>query len=111
MPSLSICLSVRPSVCLSLCPSVYQSTAILENDLHRGYYLASELARDARDGASGLGRQEGGAGAIPSSGSQQDAGLLRSLLALALAVLAAWLVRGTAPPFPGARGRKRVKVN
>lgn len=75
------------------------------------YSLASQLAMDVRDHTSGVRRQEGGEGAAPSGGDQPEANLWRPLVALVVAVVAAWLLRGTAPPFSGARGRKRVKVN
>ncbi|CAM9103040.1 unnamed protein product [Laminaria digitata] len=76
------------------------------------YTLASQLARDAHDPASGVVRQDGGGGATPSGGDQQgEAGILRPLVALVVAVVAAWTLRRTGVPFPGARGPKRLKVN
>lgn len=79
---------------------------------HSAYTLASQLARDAHDPASGVVRQGGGGGATPSGGDQQgEAGILRPLVALVVAVAAAWTLRRTGVPFPGARGPKRLKVN
>lgn len=95
---------VHPPVGISVC-------RILRKRRNSAYYLASQLVRDVRDHTLGVGQGEGDGGTAPSDGDQQEAGLLRPLVASVVALAAAWLLRRTAPPSPGARGRKRVKVN